>query len=116
MSLHRRAARKDESAREIIDALEALGVFVVVLSGEGVPDLLCGWQGEWMPLELKSEGGLVLDKRNGRTYRGADGKLTPAQDRFIREAARHGLPVPVAKNITEAIDAVCGGILTGRKK
>ena len=49
----RRAARRDENEREIIDALERIGATVQPLNMRGVPDLLVGFRGRTHLLEVK---------------------------------------------------------------
>lgn len=51
----RRAAKVDANQSEIVAALRSIGVTVQPLHavGGGVPDLLCGWQGENYLLEVK---------------------------------------------------------------
>ena len=67
----RRAARTDLNQGEIVRALKAAGASVSLLHrvGEGVPDLLVGWKGVNLLLEVK----------------GLSGKLTPAQGRWHDE-------------------------------
>jgi len=54
MSLHRRAAKRDDSEASIVDRLKALGAGVVRVSGENVPDLLIGWRGMTLLAEVKT--------------------------------------------------------------
>ena len=84
MSLHRRAAKRDDSEREVIDALEAGGATVQQLSGEGVPDLLVGVRGVAYLIEVKS---------------GNKG-LTPAQKQW--HATWQGPRVEVVRNAAQA--------------
>ena len=51
--------RRDVSEAAIVQALRACGAFVQQISGDGCPDLLVGWRGTWMPLEVKSARGTV---------------------------------------------------------
>lgn len=66
----RRAARIDENQPEIVQALEAIGCTVDSLAavGGGVPDLLVGYHGFNLLIEVKNP-----DKRPSQR------KLTPAQ-------------------------------------
>ena len=57
------ARRRDANEKAIVEALERVGAVVFKLSGPGVPDILVGHHGKWLPMELKS----------------ATGKLTPLQ-------------------------------------
>jgi len=54
MSVRRRAPRRDNNEREIIDTLRAVGATVQQLSAKGVPDLLVGFDGENYLLEVKA--------------------------------------------------------------
>ena len=67
----RRDGRVDLNQTEIVHALQAAGASVTRLSsvGAGVPDLLVGWKGLNILVEVK----------------GAKGKLTPAQGRWHDE-------------------------------
>ena len=54
MTIHRRAARRDSNEVEIVRALIAAGASVTHLSGvDGLPDLLVGYQGRTVLLEVK---------------------------------------------------------------
>jgi hypothetical protein len=68
----RLAARVDGNQVAIIAALRAAGASVAILSGVGggVPDLLVGWRGANILLEIKNPTG-----------RG--NKLTPAESEFV---------------------------------
>lgn len=57
MSLHRRAARRDDNEPPIIEALEAIGAEVRQLSGARVPDLLVGYRGATFLLGVKKPAG-----------------------------------------------------------
>jgi Holliday junction resolvase len=50
-----RAAKIDANQREIVDYLRAKGVSVAITSniGDGFPDLVCGFRGKNILLELK---------------------------------------------------------------
>ena len=49
----RRAAQRDGNEMAIVTALEALGCSIQRLSTKGVPDLLVGWHGHNVLLEVK---------------------------------------------------------------
>jgi hypothetical protein len=75
MSIHRRAARRDDNEREIIDALRQVGATVQQISVKGAPDLLVGFRGTNFLLEIKNQNGkLTHDEKNwisgwaGRVY------------------------------------------------
>lgn len=90
MSIHRRKASKDNNQRDIVRALESVGVFVQPLSGAGVPDLLVGYNSQWLLMEVKSERG----------------KLTPAQSEWHALAHSHNLPLVIVRSVGQALDAV----------
>ena len=70
MSIHRRNAKRDKNEASIVRALRSIpGCTVSELSGEGVPDLLVGFQGKNHLLEVKN----------------AKGKLTEAQIKWHEE-------------------------------
>ena len=64
--------RRDSNQADIVAALRATGASVAVLAnvGGGVPDLLVGWRGANLLLEIKN-----LDGRGNR--------LTPAEREFM---------------------------------
>jgi len=66
MSVRRRAARRDANEALIVACLQAAGATVCRLSDKGVPDLLVGYQGVNMLVEVK----------------GFKGKLTPAEQEW----------------------------------
>lgn len=90
----RRAPRKDANHGEIVDALRKVGVYVVDLAGaaDGIPDLLCGWHGSWMLVEVK-DGSKPASRR----------QLTDDQVVFHAECAERGLPCYVVKSVDEAL-------------
>lgn len=66
----RRAAKIDDNQPEIVAALRKLGASVQILSavGQGCPDILCGFRGKNILLEIK-DGNKVVSAQ----------KLTPDQ-------------------------------------
>ena len=87
----RRAARVDDNQSQIVDALRAIGATVrVVTQGGGLPDLLVGFRGHTILMEVK-DGDKPPSKR----------ALTPAEQKFFDEW-RGGLVV-VVNSIDEAI-------------
>lgn len=80
----RRAAKRDTSEEEVVQALEAIGFAVERLSAEGMPDLLMSKAGRWYVAEVKT------GKRG----------LTPAQVR-MHQAAR--ADIPILRNREDAI-------------
>lgn len=74
--------KRDANEPEIIAALQDIGVTVVQLAGNGVPDLLCHSRGIWSVMEIKSD----------------KGKLKPAQAALYQQA-----PFPIVRNVAEAL-------------
>ena len=88
----RRANRIDANQNEIVDALRAAGAVVRIISqGEGIPDLLVGYNGFTILMEVK-DGDKVPSKR----------KLTEAEQKFFDEW-EGGLLV-IVNNVQEAVD------------
>jgi Holliday junction resolvase len=90
----RRAAKVDDNHAEIRAAFRSLGAEVVDCShvGDGFPDLLVGWRGRVLMVEVK-------DSRKPPSAR----KLTPAQTVFHVEWQRVGCKVHVITNVDEAL-------------
>lgn len=90
----RRAARVDDNQDQIVKALRAIGATVrVVTQGNGLPDLLVGYRGQTVLMEVK-------DGKKPPSAR----KLTEAEQKFFDEW-RGGLLV-VVESIDDAIDAL----------
>jgi hypothetical protein len=71
----RRAARVDDNQQEIVRALRAEGAYVRVISqGDGLPDLLVGFRGQTLLLEVK-DGNKTPSQQ----------KLTDAEQKFFAE-------------------------------
>jgi Holliday junction resolvase len=88
----RRANRIDANQNEIVDALRAAGAVVRIISqGEGIPDLLVGYNGYTMLMEVK-DGNKAPSQR----------KLTEAEQKFFDEW-EGGLLV-IVNNVQEAVD------------
>lgn len=87
----RTAARADANQGEITGALRAVGASVQPLHsiGKGCPDLLVGWQGRNLLLELK-DGAKVPSRR----------KLTEDEDAWHRA---WGGQVAVVESVTDAL-------------
>jgi len=87
-----RAARVDANQKEVVDALRACGAYVrVITQGDGLPDLLVGYQGHTVLMELK-------DGRKPPSAR----MLTPAEEKFHSEW-KGGL-CKVINSVDEALD------------
>jgi len=88
----RRAARVDANQEQIVSALRACGAYVrIVTQGEGLPDLLVGYRGYTLLLEVK-------DGRKPPSAR----KLTEAEEKFFQEW-KGGLLAKV-ESVDEALD------------
>ena len=90
MSLNRTNPRRDQNERAIVSALNQAGAITWRLSAPGVPDLLVGWQGRWLLLEVKTERG----------------RLKPAQQVFHATATALKLPCWVVRNEAEALEVL----------
>lgn len=100
----RYAARVDDNQGEIVRALQRIGAYVVDCShvGQGFPDLMVAFRGQWTLIEIK-DGGKSPSKR----------KLTPAQTIFHAEAVAKGCKIHVVESVDQAI-ALLGSIGTAR--
>ena len=88
----RHAARIDSNQEQIVAALRAMGATVrIVTQGNGLPDLLVGFRGLTILMEVK-DGQKVPSAR----------KLTPAEQKFFDEW-RGGI-VAIVNSVDEAID------------
>lgn len=90
-----KAAKVDANQKDIVAALRKAGAKVYVSSsfGRGFPDLIVGYQGQWVLLEIK----------DGAKPPSAQ-KLTKDQEKFHAEFA--GLPLFVVNSIGAAYRAV----------
>jgi Holliday junction resolvase len=61
MALHRRNPKRDANEREIIEALKQIGCTVAQLSARGIPDLLVGYRGKNLLIEVKCEKGKLTE-------------------------------------------------------
>ena len=104
MGLHRRNPSRDENEPEIVAALRKMGVSVQPLSAKGVPDLLCGWRGATVLLEVK----LPLGPKGGEK----DRRLT--KDQHDWWTAWNGRRPVVVRSINEAIGEVVAEV--GRQR
>ena len=96
--MRRRPARRyDANHRTISDALEAVGAMVVDLAvvGDGCPDILVGFRGRWVAMEIK-DGTRIASER----------KLTHPEEHFFQRAAARALPCFVVESIEDAIRAL----------
>lgn len=94
----RYANRIDANQNQIVDAMRKVGAVVRIISqGDGIPDLLVGYKGYTILMEVK-DGGKVPSAR----------KLTEAEQRFFDDW-RGGMLV-VINSVEEAIETLkrCG--------
>lgn len=91
----RRAGRVDENQGRVVQALRAMGCSVAITSGagNGLPDLLVGFMGHTLLMELK-DGEKVPSAK----------KLTPAEAHFV--ANWKGRPVKIIESPEEAVNYV----------
>lgn len=104
------ASRIDANQPAIVKALEAAGVSVQPLSliGKGCPDLLAGFNGLTVLIEVKRD---YSYDRGPRGVEHVIGKLTPDQERWHREWK--GQPVVIARTPAEALN--CFGLEVNTK-
>jgi hypothetical protein len=92
----RRANRIDDNQNDIVAALRKAGATVRVISqGEGIPDLLVGFRGETILLEVK-DGNKPPSART----------LTPAEKKFFDEW--EGGLCMVVKSVEDALELLEG--------
>jgi len=91
----RRAAKVDANQEQIVEALRAVGATVQTLAavGKGVPDLLVGYQGKTLLLEVK------------------DGRRPPSERRLTEDqlawhGAWRGGPLAVVDGVNAALRAL----------
>ena len=90
----RRAARRDDGENDIVDALRKAGAVVrVVTQGDGLPDLLVGYRGFTILMEVK-DGTKPPSAR----------RLTEAEEKFFMEWTG-GLLV-VVNSVEEALEVL----------
>jgi len=91
----RRAGRTDANQSVIVAALRAAGASVAITSGagNGLPDLLVGWRGETILMELKDGDKPPSAKQ-----------LTPAESYFVEHW--RGRPVVVVESVEDALRAL----------
>lgn len=103
VSIHRRAARRDDNEQTIVDALEAAGASVLTISKKDACDLLIGYRGVNYLQEVKQG----TDGKTRRTTRGdrtdADGR-SKGQVEFA--ANWRGAPPVIVRTPAEALAAI----------
>jgi hypothetical protein len=90
----RRAARRDDGESEIVSALREAGAVVrVITQGDGIPDLLVGYRGYTILMEVK-DGTKPPSKR----------ALTPAEEQFFMDWT--GGMLVIVNSVGEALDVL----------
>lgn len=90
----RRAARRDDGEDEIVKALREAGAVVrVVTQGDGIPDLLVGYNGFTILMECK-DGTKPPSAR----------RLTEAEERFFQEWT--GGMLVIVNSVEEALEVL----------
>ena len=90
----RRAARRDDGEDEIVKALREAGAVVrVVTQGDGIPDLLVGYNGFTILMEVK-DGTKPPSAR----------RLTEAEERFFQEWT--GGMLVIVNSVEEALEVL----------
>lgn len=92
MSLARRNPKRDGNEAAIVNSLRRLGATVARISGHGLPDLLVGWRGKWVLVEIKQKGKETC--------------LTTAQEVFFRAARDRHLPLLVCTDAGEVMTGI----------
>ena len=92
----RRAAKVDDNQKDIVKALRAIGATVrIVTQGEGIPDLLVGYRGHTVLMEVK-DGDKPPSAR----------RLTDAEQKFFDEW-RGGM-LAIVESVDDAIALLKG--------
>mgnify|MGYP001561855261 CR=1 FL=1 len=92
----RRAAKRDDNEAEIVSALERCGATVERLSGADLPDLLVGFRGLNVLMEVKQEAGA----RGGTSHK----ELLPGQIEW--HTGWKGARPVVVRTVEEALAAI----------
>ena len=102
MSLHRRDAKRDANEAAIVEALRAAGATVERLSGPDLPDLLVGWQGANVLLEVKDPA------QAKKAYRGKPGagRQEMSDGQVAWRDAWRGRPPVIVRTPAEALVAI----------
>ena len=91
----RYAARKDANQELIVQALRAAGATVHILDAKNLPDLLVGYRGKTLLIEIKDGAKKPSERR-----------LRPGQQRFFDEW--RGGPAVKVENLEEALTCLKG--------
>lgn len=96
-----KAAHRDKAERPIIQALRSAGASVYAVSGKDIPDLLVGFRGVTILLEVKSR---ILSEEKGRKARVRETRISPGQQAF--SDAWRGGPACFVYDPAEALRAI----------
>ena len=77
--------KRDTNEPAIVAALEQVGAVVFRLNAPGCPDLLVGWRGTWLPMEVKTPTGTLTR---------------------LQWASWQGNPYPIVTTVQEALFAM----------
>lgn len=84
MALHRRAAKRDDSEPEVVEAFLDGGATVVKHAGRDESDLFVAYRGRWHAVEVKTGGRLLKRDQHQRDW--AKGQAAPVYE--CRNAAQ----------------------------
>lgn len=106
--IRRNARRRDDNEPPIVAALQAVGAGVQRLDGRGLPDLLVGYRGRLLLLEVKRvDAGIAtrsVHRGRGNQLEGPLSGLTPDQREWW---AQWKGPAPViVQSVDEALRAI----------
>lgn len=94
----RRALRRDSNEPLVVEALRAVGALVFRLNERDLPDLLVGYRGQWLLIEIKGAAG----PKGGTKGR----RLLPGQQAFHDQVRLRGLPVHVVRTVPGVLAAI----------
>lgn len=99
------ASQTDDNQKQVVKALRGIGALVYTMHqvGGGFPDLLVGWRGRWLPVEVK-DGSKPPSAR----------ELTPLQRDWHERASVRKLPCLVVLSPKDAIDQVMASVDAAR--
>lgn len=98
------ARARDGNEASIVEALRAAGATVTRLGDAGVPDLLVGYHGRTLLLEVKLPLGARGGKSQRREAEGGSGDLTESQVKWWLTWT--GSPAVIVRSVDEAIAAL----------
>lgn len=90
MSLRRWNPKRDRLEKDIIETIYARGGIVRQVSSKGLPDLLVGYLGKWLLVEVKD----------------LKGELTDPQKHFLQVCNANKLPLYVVRSTRDMLDVL----------